>query len=121
MIWHLLDRPVDVYRRVLTPDGSGGRSRVWAQQGVVWALVSQPQANQTVLADQATSRHDHIIHLAPDTDVRRGDRLRDAVAEPALVDADARPYFDVISTIKPSKSDVYLRAECVLLQPEDLP
>lgn len=120
-IWHQLDRPLDVYRRIAHADGSGGRTSVWIYMGVVYALVSQPRAGEQQEADQATSRHDHIIHLDPDVDVRRGDRLRDASDKPETVDPDSRPYFRVLSTIKPSKSDVYLRAEAELLQPEDTP
>lgn len=118
MIWHQLDRQLDVYREVMAPDGSGGRQAIWAHAGVAWAMVSQPNAHERVLAEQAGSRHDHLVYFAPDQDVRRRDRLRDAVPDPSIVDADAKPYFDVISAITPSKSDVYLRAECVLIQAE---
>ncbi len=118
MIWHQLDRPLDVYREGLAEDGSGGRARVWGYVGTVYTMVSQPRARERVAAEQAGSRHDHIVHLAPDADVRRRDRLRDHVPRPELVDVDARPFFDVESVVSPSKSDVYLRAECVLIQPE---
>lgn len=118
MIWHQLDQELDVWREGLSPDGSGGRRKQWACTGSVWAMVSQPQARERVLAQQAGSRHDHIVHLAPDADVRRSDRLRYHVAEPGSVNPDAKPYFRVISVIRPSKSDVYLRAECELIQAE---
>jgi head-tail adaptor len=120
-IWHQLDRPLDVWREVLAADGSGGRNRVWAFVGTVYAMVSQPRAAQRVAAQQAGSRHDHVVHLDPDDDVRRRDRLRDHAADPSTVKPEQRPYFDVMSVVRPSKGDVYLRAECELIQPEAEP
>lgn len=111
-MFHRLNRRLDVYRRQDAPDGSGGQSTVWAKVDPVRARVSQPRAVEQVTAEQAGSRHDHYVYLAPKADVRRGDRLRDVGTDP-----DALPYLDVGSVVEPSVA-VYRRAQCELIEAE---
>lgn len=106
MIDHLLNRRLDVYRRQSAPDGSGGESSVRAKVATVRARVSQPRASERILAEQAGARFDHYVYLSPRADVRRGDQLRDAGADP-----DSSPYFDVEAVVEPSDPR-YRRAQC---------
>ncbi|MCI0687124.1 MAG: phage head closure protein [Sporichthyaceae bacterium] len=104
MVTHRLNRLLEVWRQVPIDDGIGGQSTQWTHIGTVRAQVSQPSARERVVAEQAGSRHDHIMHLAPRADVRRGDQLRG--------DGQA---LTVVSVLAPSRP-VYLRAECSLDQ-----
>lgn len=106
--WHELNRGFEVWRNVLSSDDVGGTDATLARVGEVRAKVSQPAAVEQLEAQQAGASFSVIVHLRPDADVRRGDRLI------ALDDGDN---LRVKSTITPS-DPVYLRADCEQLQPE---
>ncbi|GGM14264.1 phage head completion protein [Micromonospora yangpuensis] len=104
MIGHTLTVRLDVWRATRTPDGAGGTTTTRAVVGTVRARISQPRAREQVEADQAGARHDANIYCLPKANVRRGDELRPAGAAPG-----SRPYWRVMSTVRPS-DQIYLRA-----------
>ncbi|MGH3673530.1 MAG: phage head closure protein, partial [Pseudonocardiaceae bacterium] len=95
-----------VWRRALTPDGAGGRTANWSQVGTVAARVSQPTAAERLAAGQAGAGLTNAIYLLPGADVQRNDEL-----------AGDGQVFRVHATVHPS-GEVYLRADCVEIQPE---
>lgn len=109
MIWHTLTRQLAVWRDTVGPDGAGGRTTTAAEIGHVWAKVSQPTTRERLVAAQAGSEQTHVVHLAPDAMVRRGDQLRGRGQT-----------FRVLDTIAPSGDGVYLRADCELIQAEEV-
>lgn len=109
MIWYQLNRVLGHYRRTTVDDGMGGRASVMTCIGDVWAKVSQPSARERTAAHQAGSELTHILHLAPEAGVRRGDELRDAAGT-----------FRILDTISPSAEGVYLRADAEFIQAEEV-
>lgn len=104
---HELREKLAVWRPTDVDDGQGGTSVELAEQGFVWAKVSQPAAAEQIEAQQAGTTMTMIVHLKPTADVRRGDELR-------------RPDGDrlrVKYTIHPSEPE-YLRADCEQIQSE---
>ncbi len=78
-ISHLLNRVLQVWRPVATPDGYGGQDVTYVRQpDDVPAKVDQPSADDRMLAQQVRAQLTHSIYLEPDADVRRGDELRDS-------------------------------------------
>lgn len=111
-ITHLLNRTLEVWRLVASPDGYGGQTTALALQPVpVAAKVDQPSASDQLLAAQLRSKHSHDIYLQPFADVRRGDELRD-------VDTDER--WLVLAVVAPS-TPVYRKAQAQLIQGEGEP
>jgi hypothetical protein len=106
---HELTRRFKVMRPTTTSDDVGGSS-VTEQQvgGIIRAKVSQPAGVEQLEAMQAGTSFAVIVHLRPNTDVRRGDHLV------ALDDGDD---LRVKSTVMPSEA-VYLRADCEQIQSE---
>ncbi|MFE3123916.1 phage head closure protein [Streptomyces hydrogenans] len=101
-----LNRTLEVWRTVRTPDGGGGWETALVRQADVRAKVDQPSASERLLAQQSGSEHTHSAYLLPDADVRRGDELRG--------DGQA---FRVRWVIEPS-APVYRKAECTLIEKE---
>ncbi|WP_431729969.1 phage head completion protein [Verrucosispora sp. TAA-831] len=112
MIGHTLNTLLEVWRPVPTSDGAGGRTVARTLVRTVRARISQPRAGEQVEADQAGARHDAWIYLLPREDVRRGDELR-----PPGGTATSRPYWRVMSTVRPSVP-VYLRAAAERIEQE---
>ncbi|MEU7617189.1 head-tail adaptor protein [Micromonospora rifamycinica] len=112
MIGHTLNVRLDVWRAQRATDGAGGQTVTRGKVGTVRARISQPRAGEQVEADQAGARHDTWIYLLPRADVRRGDELR-----PAGAAAGSRPYWRVMSTVRPS-APVYLRAAAEHIEQE---
>lgn len=106
MIGHLLNRSVQVWRRAEVDDGTGGQATTWVQVATQRVRISQPTAQERQVAQQAHGDLTHKVYAQPDTDIRRGDELRDT----DLV-------LRVMATLGPSK-DAYLRADCEQLQSE---
>lgn len=75
MIRHLLNSSVDVYRATFTDDGRGGRTSALAKVGAVRARVSQPSAEERMVAGQRGAILEHVVHVMNVEDVRRGDEL----------------------------------------------
>lgn len=104
---HLLNRRLDLYRRVSTDSGSGGLIDTWVNQGEVPCRVSQPSASERMLAHQSGAAHTHAIYLSASADVARADRLRDE---------DTGETWRVMATVYPSVAGTYLRADAELIQ-----
>ncbi|MFH9957314.1 head-tail adaptor protein [Streptomyces roseolus] len=105
-IAHLLNRTLEVWRTVRTPDGGGGWETALVRQADVPAKVDLPSASERMLAQQAGAKHTHSVYLLPGADVRRGDELRGG--EETL---------RVVSVVEPS-APVYRKAECTLTEQE---
>jgi hypothetical protein len=106
---HELPRRFRVMRPATTEDTIGGSTVTETQVGrPIRAKVSQPAAVEQLEAMRAGATFSVIVHMLPNTDVRRGDHLI------ALDDGDD---LRVKSTIQPSEA-VYLRADCEQLQAE---
>lgn len=103
---HELNRTLEVWRPVSTPDDLGGTSVVPTKVGEVRAKISQPAAAEQIEAQQAGAAMVMIVHMRPGVDVRRGDELRG--------DDDR---LRVKYVIEPSEP-VYLRADCEQIQSE---
>jgi len=106
--WRELNRRFRVMRPTTAEDDMGGSDVQETDMGVVRAKVSQPAAVEQLEAQQAHASFSVIVHLRPDANVRRGDRLV------AIDDGDD---LRVKSTIMPSEPE-YLRADCEQLQAE---
>ncbi|MEV6450920.1 head-tail adaptor protein [Streptomyces anulatus] len=102
-----LNRPVEVWRATLAPDGGGGTSEVWARTSRPRGRRSQPTARERQAAHQAQARLDFTWYFSPRADVRRGDELR----EPGGA------VHKVFATFEPSVDGTYLRADCTTDQP----
>ncbi|MFC8155865.1 head-tail adaptor protein [Streptomyces cinereoruber] len=105
-IAHLLNRVLEVWRTVRSPDGGGGWETALVRQADVPAKVDQPSAAEQLLAQQGGAEHTHSVYLLPGADVRRGDELRGGGQT-----------FRVVSVIEPS-APVYRKAECRLVEKE---
>ncbi|MFJ9382024.1 head-tail adaptor protein [Streptomyces sp. NPDC101455] len=106
-ITHLLNRTLEVWRPVSSPDGYGGQTIALAlQPAPVAAKVDQPSASERLVAAQMRSDHSHDIYLQPSADVRRGDELRDA---------DTGEQWRVLAVVAPS-TPVYRKAQAQLIQ-----
>ncbi|MFG2837031.1 head-tail adaptor protein [Streptomyces zaomyceticus] len=105
-ITHLLNRTLEVWRTVSTPDGGGGYETALVRQADVLAKVDQPSASERMLAQQGGAEHTHSVYLLPGADVRRGDELRGGGQA-----------FRAVSVVEPS-APVYRKAECQLIESE---
>lgn len=106
MIGPLLNSALTVYRPSFADDGAGGRTATLAEQGTIRAQVSQPSAEERVLAEQAGASLDYVVHTTYGADVQRDDELED--------DAGAR--FRVLASVTNSRH-TYKRLECEVVQP----
>ena len=102
---HRFITSLQVWRYVTADDGGGGQTTDLQQVGTVSGQVSQPSSTERRLAQQDGADLTHVVHMAPDADVQRNDRL---------VHGDGRE-LDVIATVVPSRTR-YLRADCVAVQ-----
>ncbi len=111
-ITHLLNRTLQVWRPVSSPDGYGGQTTTLVlQPAPVAAKVDQPSASDRLLAAQMSSEHSHDIYLQPSADVRRGDELRgEGTGE----------HWRVLGVVAPS-TPVYRKAQAQLIQGEGEP
>lgn len=105
-ITHWLNRSLHVWRETTVPDGSGGFTVTYADQGALDVKVDQSSAAEQLVAQQGQARHTHNVYAEPDADVRRNDRLAASGVDPNT----ATPYYQVISTTTPS-SPRYLKAQ----------
>ncbi|KOG21998.1 phage head closure protein [Streptomyces viridochromogenes] len=103
---HLLNRQLQVWRHVRTPDGGGGWTQAWTQVSTTRARISQPSARERVVADASQAQLTHVIYTPDGADIRRGDELR----------LGAR-VFEVLATYEPSEPGTYLRVNCEERQP----
>ena len=104
---YFLNRPLDIYRRVETPDGMGGTVTGPPQLvGSAMFKVDQPSAAELIEAEQAQSSHSHNIYALPATDIQRGDELREAGKS-----------YRLIAVVQPSEA-VYAKALAELVQRE---
>lgn len=101
----LLNATLNVWREQKTPDGVGGFTATFTDQGSASCKIDQSSAEERLLAQQAGAAHTHNIYFAYDEDVQRNDRLAPAGVDPNT----ERPYYEVDSTHIPS-SPGYLKA-----------
>lgn len=106
---HELNRIAQVRRPVIGGDDVGGQEVALDRLNDVRCRISQPSGVEQIEAQQAGFTLALIVHMRPDANVRRGDRL--------TVGTDV---LRVKSTIQPSEA-VYLRADCERVQAEGLP
>lgn len=106
MISHLLNRTLQVWRPVTSPDGTGGQDVTYTPVGEVAAKVDQPTATERQAAGQWAAEHSHTVYFRAGADVARGDQLR----------GDGQR-FRVLATLEPSRG-TYLKAPVELLQHE---
>jgi len=105
MIGHRLNRVLTVYRPAYAADAVGGRTRAFASAGTIRAQVSQPRAEERLLAAQFGARLDYVVHTTAGADVQRGDELDDGGAR----------RLRVVSVTHDSRT-TYLRLECEVTQ-----
>lgn len=102
---HRFRTPLEVWRYATETDEGGGQSKTLEQVGTVYGQVSQPSAQDRMVAQQAGGELTHVVHCAPSAEVRRNDRL---------VTPDGRD-LKVQATLVPSQ-ERYLRVECWSVQ-----
>lgn len=68
-------RSLHVWRQVSVPDGSGGSTILFVDQGADLFKVVQSTAQERYLASQSGADHTHNLYADPDVDVKRTDRL----------------------------------------------
>lgn len=113
MIGHLARTPLTVWRPSTTSDGAGGQVTTYTLAGHIRAQVSQPNAEERMLAAQAGAELSHVVHAVAGVDVRRGDELDGPVPSP-LPDGHR---LRVLAVIANSRS-TYTRIECEVIQTE---
>jgi head-tail adaptor len=84
----------------------GGWINTTAKVAGARARFSQPSAAERTAADQTTARLSHVVYLAANADVRRGDELRQGARR-----------LTVLATFEPSEPGTYMRADCEQIQP----
>jgi hypothetical protein len=68
-------RPLHVWREVSAPDGSGGFTILFVDQGSQLFKVVQSTAQERIAGQQWGGDHTHNIYAEPGVDARRTDRL----------------------------------------------
>lgn len=102
---HRFRTKLTVRRVTSTTDDGGGQSTTLSDVGTVKGQVSQPSAEEQRTAQQEGANLTHVVHMAPDADVRRNDRL---VTPDGVT-------LKVWATVTPSRPR-YLRANCETTQ-----
>jgi len=97
-----LNQRVEVWRKTREPDGGGGWFDTWAKLYDARARFSQPAADEQVIGEQGHAEWTAVVYFEPSADVRRNDEIRRA----------GRQTMTVESTVEPSESGTYLRANC---------
>lgn len=112
------DRPLELWRPSTTDDGQGGVTETLEQVGdaPLLAKVDQPSATEKGKGGATVALLVHSIYFDGVADVRRGDELRDAGADPA--DPATGDVFRVQSVMRPSVP-VYTKAMSTLTQIEE--
>lgn len=102
MIGHLLNRTFNRWRLTETSDGMGGTTTSWTQIDTVRGRLSSPSAAERQAASQEGVAVDHVLYLAGDTDVVRGERLVDGdlTVEVVTVTVPSVPEHHVKATAK---------------------
>lgn len=81
--WSLFRRrPLRVWREVSAPDGSGGFTVLFVDQGSQLFKVQQSSSDERLAAHQTGEEHTHNIYAEPGVDVRRSDRLAPSGVNP---------------------------------------
>jgi hypothetical protein len=103
-ITHWLNTELHVWRETTVPDGSGGFTVSYVDQGSAMFKVDQSSAAEALVAAQSEASHSHNIYAEPDADVVRNDRLAVSGIDPNT----AKPYYRIVSTTTPSTA-IYLK------------
>jgi SPP1 family predicted phage head-tail adaptor len=104
MISGLLNRTMNVWRPVETPDGSGGFTTTFEDRGQVRVKVDQATPAERQVAAQFGAELTHNVYAEPDANIRRNDELR----------GDGQT-LEVTGTSSPS-TPIYLKASAVQTQ-----
>lgn len=111
-MYHLLNRRLDVHRKLSVPDGMGGYAVERTKVAAVKARIPRPVAREQVEAGQAGATHTLTLYLERRAEVARGDELRDATSGEA---------WRVLSVNTPSRLPAdQLRAEVESFEPEEV-
>lgn len=97
-----LNQQVEIWRSVRVSDGGGGYTVTKVQQSTLRARVSQPSAAERVIGEQGHAEWAAVVYFDPSADVVRNDEIRRAGRQTLVVE----------STVEPSESGTYLRANC---------
>lgn len=97
-ISHWLVTELHVWRETTTPDGSGGFTVSYVDQGAALFKVDQSSAAEALVAAQSEASHTHNIYAEPSEDVQRNDRLAASGVNPNT----QAPYYRIVSTTTPS-------------------
>jgi hypothetical protein len=108
-ISHWLNRSLHVWRQSQTPDGSGGYTVAYVDQGSVVCKVDQSTGAERLAAAQLGSDHSHNIYCETDAGVLRNDKLAPTGVDPNSPGTGET--YRVLATTVPS-SPRYLKAMC---------
>ena len=97
-ISHWLNTELHVWRETTSPDGSGGFTVSYLDQGAAMFKVDQSSAAEALVAAQSEASHTHNIYAEPDADLERTDRLAASGVDPN----NDQPYYRIVSTTTPS-------------------
>lgn len=107
MIGHRLNSTLTVHRPTVIADGAGGGVKTFSELGTIRAQVSQPSAQERLVAAQAGALLTHVVHVANGEDVQRGDEL----------DTGTGRRLRVLAATHDSRN-TYLRLDCEQVQGE---
>lgn len=110
MIEHLLNTELTILRASYVTDAVGGRTKTFAENGTVRAMIAQPSAMERSAAAQLGTRLDFVVYTAPGADVERGDEFEDPLA-PEL------RRLRVVGVLENSR-ETYTRLHCTVAQGE---
>lgn len=119
-ISYLFTRTLDLYRREVVSDGSGGEVSTWVFIKTVRCRVAQPvqgvsHVREQIEGGQAASTPYQPIYMDPTEPVYRGDELRGVGA---ANQAGVEEIYRVAAIGYPSKEGFYKRADTEFVQPE---
>lgn len=106
MIWHQLNRTLELWRAVPVDDGAGGQARVPALLDAVLARLPRATGVEQRRGGQTGATLQQMVICGPGTDLRRGDELRDTGLR-----------LRVVEVLEPSQEG-HIRAVCERIQAE---
>jgi len=91
-------------------DGRGGWLVTWASAGTVQGRMRPATATERLMAAQRQAEISHVLYVAADETLHRGDRV-----------TDGERTWDIIAIREPSLADHHLEIECLETQLEGMP
>jgi len=91
----LLNNTFTVARATVASDGQGGWPETWGDVGTVEGRIRPRTSNERMVADAEEQQITHVLYVAADEDIERGDRVTSGaltvevlgVREPSLAGA----------------------------------